>query len=77
MSRDAATCLERCPSTRHPDALYAEVVAAGAVTPGAAGGPYAVPADTPWGTREFHLRDPGGNVLQFYGPTSARRAGGA
>ena len=24
------------------------------------------PRDTPWGTREFHVRDPGGNVLQFY-----------
>ena len=22
--------------------------------------------DTPWGTREFHLRDPSGNGLQFY-----------
>lgn len=22
--------------------------------------------DTPWGTREFHLRDLDGNVLQFY-----------
>jgi uncharacterized glyoxalase superfamily protein PhnB len=22
--------------------------------------------DTPWGTREFHLRDPDGNGLQFY-----------
>ncbi len=24
------------------------------------------PADTPWGTREFHLLDPAGNGLQFY-----------
>jgi uncharacterized glyoxalase superfamily protein PhnB len=24
------------------------------------------PSDTPWGTREFHLRDPDGNGLQFY-----------
>ncbi len=23
-------------------------------------------AETPWGTREFHLRDPDGNGLQFY-----------
>ncbi|MFN0152371.1 MAG: bleomycin resistance protein [bacterium] len=23
-------------------------------------------ADTPWGTREFHVRDPDGNGLQFY-----------
>lgn len=38
--------------------------------PGAAG-PYARPASTPWGTREFHLRDPGGNVLQFYAPRPA------
>src|SRR5262245_22124631 len=22
--------------------------------------------DTPWGTREFHVRDPDGNGLQFY-----------
>ena len=26
---------------------------------------WAVPANTPWGTREFHVRDPGGNVLLF------------
>lgn len=30
--------------------------------------PWAAPADTPWGTREFHLRDPSGNGLQFYQP---------
>jgi len=24
------------------------------------------PMDTPWGTREFHLRDPDGNALHFY-----------
>lgn len=53
------------------DALHAEFVAAGAVTPASSGGPYAEPAETPWGTREFHLRDPGGNVLQFYGPSTA------
>lgn len=35
---------------------------------GPAGGPYAAPAETPWGTREFHLRDPDGNGLQFYRP---------
>ena len=57
------------------DALYAEAVAAGVVTPGPAGGPYGAPADTPWGTREFHLRDPGGNVLQFYGASASDRAG--
>ena len=32
----------------------------------ASSGPNARPADTPWGTREFHLRDPAGNGLQFY-----------
>ena len=57
------------PAYRFPtsdvDALYAEFVSAGAVTTASTGGPYATPADTPWGTREFHLRDPGGNVLQF------------
>lgn len=31
-------------------------------------GPWNRPADTPWGTREFHLRDPAGNSLQFYQP---------
>jgi len=59
------------PAYRFPtpdvDALYAEAAGAGALA-GAAGGPYASPADTPWGTREFHLRDPGANILQFYGP---------
>lgn len=47
------------------DALYAELAAA--VDPAVFGiGPWKAPADTPWGTREFHMRDPGGNVLQFY-----------
>ncbi|HEY8312486.1 MAG TPA: VOC family protein [Gemmatimonadaceae bacterium] len=60
------------PAYRFPtpdvDVLYAEVVATGAVSQEPDGGPYAAPADTPWGTREFHVRDPGGNVLQFCGP---------
>ena len=30
------------------------------------GSPWALPGDTPWGTREFHVRDPGGNGLHFY-----------
>ena len=30
--------------------------------------PWKRPGDTPWGTREFHLRDPDGNDLQFYRP---------
>jgi catechol 2,3-dioxygenase-like lactoylglutathione lyase family enzyme len=47
------------------DALYEEFQAAGAQGVGD-DGPWRAPADTPWGTREFHLRDPGGNVLQFY-----------
>lgn len=54
--------------TPDPDALHAELAAAGGVIPTSGGGPYATPKDTPWGTREFHLRDPGGNVLQFYAP---------
>ena len=42
------------------DALYARWHEADVV-------PEATPVgDTPWGTREFHVRDPGGNVLQFY-----------
>ena len=28
--------------------------------------PWHAPANTPWGTREFHVRDPSGNGLQFY-----------
>ncbi|MCG8469538.1 MAG: VOC family protein [Gemmatimonadetes bacterium] len=30
--------------------------------------PWAAPAETPWGTREFHVRDPDGNGLHFYRP---------
>lgn len=49
------------------DALHAEFAAAGALTPENNGlSPFASPKDTPWGTREFHLRDPDGNGLQFY-----------
>jgi hypothetical protein len=47
------------------DALYAEFAAV--VDAASFGnGPWRAPGDTPWGTREFHMRDPGGNVLQFY-----------
>lgn len=60
--------------TSDVDALYAEYVASGALQPGRSEGPYAAPAATPWGTREFHVRDPGGNALQFYRPL---RMGGA
>ena len=45
--------------------------AAGAAWADRDGSPWGMPADTPWGTREFHLRDPGGNVLQFYQSASA------
>jgi catechol 2,3-dioxygenase-like lactoylglutathione lyase family enzyme len=49
------------------DALYQEFVGSGRVNSNTGQkSPYAVPADTPWGTREFHLRDPGENGLQFY-----------
>jgi catechol 2,3-dioxygenase-like lactoylglutathione lyase family enzyme len=51
------------------DEIYREFVANGAIgdTTGSAS-PWSIPADTPWGTREFHLRDPGRNSLQFYRP---------
>lgn len=49
------------------DGLYAAFRASGAIAGPAAGdGPWRAPGDTPWGTREFHLRDADGNVLQFY-----------
>lgn len=49
------------------DALYAQLESKGALPdPEASGSPWARPGDTPWGTREFHLRDPDGNGLQFY-----------
>jgi catechol 2,3-dioxygenase-like lactoylglutathione lyase family enzyme len=48
------------------DTLYAEFLAAGAL-PASNPSPYAAPADTPWGTREFHFYDPDGNGLQFCG----------
>ena len=51
------------------DAIYREFADSGGVNPGSSqGSPWAAPADTPWGTREFHLRDPGQNSLQFYQP---------
>lgn len=43
-----------------PDSLLAEFRAAGVVTD------ITPVRDTPWGTREFHLRDPDRNGLQFY-----------
>ena len=51
------------------DALFSEFQSAGVAPDNSLpAGPWAVPGDTPWGTREFHLRDPGGNSLQFYRP---------
>jgi len=51
------------------DALYAEFLASGALRPPSpVPSPWASPADTPWGTREFHVLDPDGNGLQFYRP---------
>lgn len=45
---------------RDPDQLFEEL------RPQLAQGDHTPCADTPWGTREFHLRDPDGNGLQFY-----------
>jgi catechol 2,3-dioxygenase-like lactoylglutathione lyase family enzyme len=51
------------------DTIYREFVDSGIVSPETSeGSPWAAPAETPWGTREFHLRDPGRNSLQFYRP---------
>ncbi|MDM4766601.1 VOC family protein [Pelomonas sp. SE-A7] len=50
------------------DALQREFAAAGIDSGARSRSPYAMPADTPWGTREFHLHDPAGNGLQFYQP---------
>ena len=52
---------------RDVDALYALLRDEGALAgQAAAASPWSTPGDTPWGTREFHLRDPDGNGLQFY-----------
>lgn len=49
------------------DALYRDFLGRGAIVEETkSNSPWARPADTPWGTREFHLRDPGQNSLQFY-----------
>jgi hypothetical protein len=51
------------------EAIYREFVASGSISAETSQrSPWAAPADTPWGTREFHLRDPGQNSLQFYRP---------
>jgi hypothetical protein len=49
------------------DALFAEFARSGVTAPPEAS-PWARPGDTPWRTREFHIRDPYGNGLQFYRP---------
>lgn len=50
------------------EALQAEFAAAGVDSATRSSSPYASARDTPWGTHEFHLLDPAGNVLQFYRP---------
>ena len=55
------------------DALHVELAAERELAPSLAStSPWRVPGDTPWGTREFHLRDPDGNGLQFYRPLASR-----
>ena len=52
---------------RDVDTLYGEFRDNGALdTQAAAHSSWLTPGDTPWGTREFHVRDPDGNGLQFY-----------
>lgn len=54
---------------REVDELYVEFRERGALNAQAVhGSPWSVPGDTPWGTREFHVRDLDGNGLQFYRP---------
>ena len=51
------------------DAIYHEFVENGRINVGTSqDSPWAAPAETPWGTRECHLRDPGQNGLQFHRP---------
>jgi catechol 2,3-dioxygenase-like lactoylglutathione lyase family enzyme len=52
------------------DRLHGEFLEAGALSADSATrSPWTAPGDTPWGTREFHVRDPDGNGLQFYRPS--------
>ncbi len=49
------------------DQIYQEFVKSGTIRSNTTkGSPWASPQDTPWNTREFHLRDPSQNSLQFY-----------
>lgn len=51
------------------DGLFEQFCRAGVIDPNEPGpSPWARPGNTPWGTREFHLRDPAGSGLQFYQP---------
>ena len=49
------------------DGLYAELAATGVLHPGDRGGP----ADTDYGTREFHAVDLDGNLITFFRRTPA------
>jgi catechol 2,3-dioxygenase-like lactoylglutathione lyase family enzyme len=51
---------------RDVDALYAEFRQRTEVTD------MTTPSETSWGTREFHVRDPDRNGLQFYRPIAVR-----
>jgi predicted enzyme related to lactoylglutathione lyase len=63
---------------RDVDALYREFCArAVSVLASAQATPWHAPANTPWGTREFHVRDPGGNGLQFYQSSPPSSSGDA
>jgi uncharacterized glyoxalase superfamily protein PhnB len=56
------------------DKVFDELVASGAVRSDTTNdSPWARPKETPWGTREFHLRDPSKNSLQFYQPTRSKQ----
>jgi predicted enzyme related to lactoylglutathione lyase len=48
------------------DEMFQEFVKSGGIRSDMSQGPWASPKNTPWGTREFHLRDPSQNSLQFY-----------
>jgi hypothetical protein len=51
------------------DEIYQEFVEGGGIRSDTSpNSPWASPKDTPWGTREFRLRGPSQNSLQFYRP---------
>ncbi|MBC8024575.1 MAG: hypothetical protein H7Y89_01160 [Steroidobacteraceae bacterium] len=51
------------------DALFLQWSKSGVVNPATSqGSPGSKPGNTPWGTREFQLRDPAHDTLQFYSP---------